>query len=265
MSSSPVLLKRSGQLAILMLDRPDRANVLDLAMSEALIDAIAQVANDVAQGAVRAVLVRANGRQFCAGGDIADFVTARGRLAEFLDRHIPPLHRAIHTLATLPVPVVSALNGPIGGGGIGLALAADIVIAAESMKLRGGYSAIGLTPDAGGSWFLARRVGAARAKEIFLTNEVLSARECLAIGAVSRVVADADLQAQALALAETLARNATASLGRIKTLFDGVARRTLKEQLDLEHQCMVASGLTADATEGTSAFAEKRGPVFTGR
>jgi len=260
--SDSVLLERAGAVALLTLNRPDRANVLDLETGRALVDCIERLAADTG---VRAVLLRARGRQFCAGGNIADFVEGRADLAGLLDRTIPPLHRAIHTLATLPVPVVSALNGPIGGGGIGLALCADIVLAAESMKLRGGYSAIGLTPDAGSSWLLARRVGAARAKEIFLINEPLTARECLAIGAVSRVVADDALQAHALALVEALAAGATAALGRTKVLLDGAAGRSLEAQLEVEHRGMVASGATADAAEGVTAFLEKRKPLFIGR
>ena len=257
--SDAVLLERRDHVAVITLNRPDRANVLDFELSPVLIAAIDTVAAD---RSVRAVLLQARGRQFCAGGNIADFVSGLDDLPGLLDRHIPPLHDAIHRLATLPVPVVSALNGPIGGGGIGLALCADIVIAAESMKLRGGYSAIGLTPDAGGSWFLARRVGAARSKEIFFTNEALTAAQCLAIGAVSQVVPDAELAARANALVDALARGASGSLARIKALVDGAEQRSLREHLAQEHRCMVESGATADAREGVVAFREKRAPRF---
>ena len=260
--SDSVLLEREGAVALLTLNRPERANVLDLETGRALVDCIERLAADKG---VRAVLLRARGRQFCAGGDIADFVDAGGDLSGLPDRPTPPLHRATHTLAPLPVPVVSALNGPVGGGGIGLALCADIVLAAESMKLRGGYTAIGLTPDAGSSWLLARRVGAARAKEIFLTNQPLTARECLAIGAVSQVHPDAELEARARELVEALAEGATAALARTKALLDGAAGRPLEAQLEIEHRGMVASGATADAEEGVKAFSAKRSPMFIGR
>ena len=260
--SAHVLLEHDQGLAVITLNQPDRANVLDLPTSAALIDAVGRVAADES---VRAVLLRARGRQFCAGGDITDFGRAGDELAAMLDRHIPALHRAIHTLATLPVPVVSALNGPIGGGGIGLALCADIVVAAASMKLRGGYSAIGLTPDVGSSWLLARRVGQARAKEIFFTNETLDARECLTLGVVSRVVPDAELAETALALARKLARGATGSLRRIKHLVDGAHAASLEQQLALEHRYMVESGSSADAREGVAAFVERREPRFGGK
>jgi len=259
MPSDAVLLDHCDGVATITLNRPDRANVLDFEMAPALIAAVDAVAADPR---VRAVLLRAEGRQFCAGGNIADFVAAVAELPQLLDQHIPPLHAAIYQLATLPVPVVSALNGPIGGGGIGLALCADVVIAAESMKLRGGYSAIGLTPDAGGSWFLTQRVGAARAKEIFFTNEVLTAQQCLAAGVVSQVVADDALAARAVALVTALARGARGSLARIKSLVDSAQRDTLHEHLQLEHREMVASAGTADAREGVTAFAQKRPPRF---
>lgn len=257
--SSAVLLDRRDGIAVITLNRPERANVLDLELSAALIAAVDAVAEDTS---VRALLLRAEGRHFCGGGDIGDFVKARHDIGSLLDTHIPPLHRAIARLAGLPVPVVSALNGPIGGGGIGLALCADVVLAAESMKLRGGYSAIGLTPDAGASWFLARRVGAARAKEIFFTNAPLSAQRCLDWGIVSAVWPDAELAERATALVASLARGATGALGRAKWLVDNAALHSLAEHLDHEHRAMVVSGRTADAVEGVTAFAEKRVPVF---
>lgn len=256
---TPLLLDYRDNVAVLTLNRPDHANVLDATMSAALIAAIDAVA---ANGSVRAVLLQARGRQFCGGGNIVDFAGEIDQLGDLLARGIPRLHRAIHRLATLALPVISALNGPIGGGGIGLALCADIVLAAESMKLRGGYSAIGLTPDVGASWFLARRIGAARTKEIFFTNAPLSARECLALGIVSRVCPDAELAQQAFELAASLARSAAGSLARIKLLADGAHARTLAEQLDLEQRFMVESGRSADAAEGVNAFMQKRPPRF---
>lgn len=257
--SPAVLLDRRDGIAFVTLNRPDRANVLDLEMSAALIAAVDGLVDDPS---LRAVLLQARGRHFCAGGDIGDFVHSIGDLGSLLDTHIPPLHRTMLRLATLPVPVVSALNGPIGGGGIGVALCADVVLAAESMKLRGGYSAIGLTPDVGSSWFLTRRAGEARAKEILFTNEPLTAQQCLQCGIVSQVLPDGELEARATALVTSLARSATGSMARIKVLVDGASQRTLAQQLDLEHRYMVESGRSADAIEGVTAFSEKRAPVF---
>lgn len=256
----PVLLECHGNVAYITMNRPERANAIDLESSAALIESIDAVAGDAA---VRAVVLRAVGRQFCAGGNIDAFVQAGAGLPAMLDELIPPLHAALYKLATLPVPVISAVNGPIGGGGIGLALCADIVLAAESMKLRGGYSAIGLTPDAGSSWFLTRRVGAMRAKQIFFTNTPLSAQQCLELGVVTEVLADVLLASRTQALAEMLARSATSALGRIKRLVDGAGERSLQAQLELEHRLMVESAASAHAGEGVAAFVEKRPPKFS--
>jgi 2-(1,2-epoxy-1,2-dihydrophenyl)acetyl-CoA isomerase len=175
------------------------------------------------------------------------------------------LGESVRALAALPVPVVSAVQGAVAGGGIGLALCADVVLAAESMRLRGGYTAIGLTPDLGASWFLTRRAGEARAKEIFFQNRAFTAKECLALGIVDAVHPDALLGAEAQALARRLADGATAALGRAKLLVDGAAGRTLEQHLALEQGSMVASARTDDSREGLAAFLEKRNPKFTGR
>lgn len=255
----PILLDMHGHVATITLNRPEKANAIDLESSRALIEIIDKVA---ATPSIRAVLVRAIGRQFCAGGSIDFFVQAGAELPETLDALLGPLHAALYKLATLPVPVISAINGPVGGGGIGLALCADIVLAAESMKLRGGYSAIGLTPDVGASWFLTRRIGAMRAKQIFFTNNLLSSQQCLELGIVSEIVPDDQLAAHAVTLAETLAQGATGALGRIKCLVDGAHERSLEVQLQMEHRLMVESATSPQAIEGIAAFLEKRAPRF---
>lgn len=256
-----VLLHVEDAVAHITLNRPEQANVLDEDTSRRLIDAIHQVADRCAAGQVRAVLLSARGPQFCAGGDIRRFA-ASGDLAGLLDRGIPPLHAAIHTLATLPAPVISAVNGPVGGGGIGLALCADIVLAARSMKLRGGYSAIGLSPDVGVSWFLTRLVGPMVAKRILLTNTVLSAEDCLQAGLVAELHDDEALLPAAQALARSLAKGATGSLARVKALVDQAGTHGLQQQLVMEHLSMVACGAGAEAREGVQAFLEKRAPRF---
>ena len=254
-----VLLERRYHIAFITLNRPDKGNVLDHMMSDALVRVIDIVTED---SSLRAVLLQAAGPRFCVGGAIEGFVEAGPRMAEMLAQQIPPIHAAIQRLAQLPLPVVSAVNGPVGGGGIGLALCADIVLAAESMKLRGGYSAIGLTPDLGGSWFLTRLVGPMMAKRILFANESWSSQQCLAAGIVSEVHADDVLSAEAQAFVRFLAQSATGSLGHIKRLVDGAAQRTLGQQLELECRCMIESGSREDAQEGVRAFAEKRTPRF---
>lgn len=259
--SDSVLLERQSGVAIVTLNRPDQANVLSDGVARGLVDVIDTIAGDVS---VRCILVTGRGRHFCAGGNIADFASAGEDLGSGIGSFLPDLQRAIMRLASLPVPVISALNGPVGGGGIGVALCADIVLAAESMKLRGGYSAIGLTPDVGVSWFLTRLVGPMRAKQILFTNVAWDARRCLAAGIVAEVYPDDQLQGAALELATRLSQGAAGSLARIKDLVDGVSHRSFAEQLDLEVRYMGESASGADAREGVKAFMEKRPPRFSG-
>lgn len=263
--SESIELHWEGEQATVVLNQPDRANVLDAAAATALARIARTLDDRAAAGRLRAVLLHGRGPQFCGGGDIQEFITAGDQLSASLDRGIPPLHDAIHALATLPVPVVSAVNGPLGGGGIGLALVADIVLASDTAKLRGGYSAIGLSPDVGVSWALTRLVGPMCAKQILFTNRSFSAQECLAMGLFAEVLPADELLPAAKRLAEQLARGATVSLARIKMLVDGAPARSLREQLALEHQGMVECGASADAAEGVRAFVDKRAPCFKGR
>ncbi|MFC7518022.1 enoyl-CoA hydratase-related protein [Herbaspirillum sp. GCM10030257] len=258
--SDPVLCDLRNGVAIITLNRPDAGNAID----EAFGIAFAAVVDKLAvRDGVRAVLLTGSGRMFCVGGDIAEMLQTTDLPAQ-MQAGIPRLHAAVSQLAELPCPVITALNGPVGGGGIGLALCGDIVLAAQSMKLRGGYSAIGLSPDLGASWQLARRAGAAQAKRILFLNQPVSAEECLAFGLVDAVHPDERLAEEAHALAARLAAGATASFGRIKQLVDCAVTRSLQEQLALEERYMIASAGSQDGREGVRAFMEKRSPVFRG-
>jgi 2-(1,2-epoxy-1,2-dihydrophenyl)acetyl-CoA isomerase len=260
--TGPVSLEVKEGVARLVLDRPDSGNALDVAMKDALAAAVERVARD---HTVRAVLLAAAGRSFCVGGDIGAMRGSGPRLPEWIDGMAGALGDVVLALARLPVPVVSAVQGPVAGGGIGLALCADAVLAGEAMRLRGGYTGIGLTPDLGASWFLARRAGPARAKEVLFQNRALTAAECLSWGLVDAVHPDTLLAAEADALARRLAAGATLAVGRAKALVDGAADRTLEEHLVREREAMVASAGTEDAREGLAAFLEKRPPRFGGR
>ncbi|RJG04475.1 enoyl-CoA hydratase-related protein [Noviherbaspirillum sedimenti] len=257
--SECVLTTINAGIGSIVLNRPDKANALDQASVAALRNAIDRICAD---RSVRVVLIRATGKTFCSGGDISNFKSNIDGLAPMLEGLLGPLNEVILKLANMPVPVISVLNGPVGGGGIGLALVADFVLAAQSMKLRGGYSAIGLTPDVGSSWFLTRRVGPARAREIFILNRPVNADDCLASGVVDAIYPDDQLAFEADKLAESIAAGAAKSIARIKALVNGASQRTLHEQLALEREYMVASGDSADAREGITAFLEKRAPRF---
>ena len=261
MAGEVLTVIRDG-VAKITLNRPEIGNAIDDGLGRALGESVERIAADPG---VRAVLLTGAGRMFCAGGDIAGMRAGVDVLAANMEQNLQPLHDTMLRLARLPVPVISALNGPLGGGGIALALCADIVLAAASMKLRGGYSAIGLSPDLGASWFLTQRVGPVRAREILFLNRSLDAAECLALGIVSAVHADDRLADEAEALAVRLAGAATQSLAKIKRLTEVAQSQSLEAHLAMERDGMIASARTADAREGITAFIEKRAPSFTGR
>lgn len=258
-ADSVVITENHLGIVSITLNRPGKANALDLETSKAFTEAIDTVCSD---NTVRVIVLKGSGKIFCAGGDIATFTKDANHLPAMMASMLGTLHEAMLKLSSLRVPVISVLNGPVGGGGIGIALCADFVLAAESMKLRGGYSAIGLTPDAGSSWFLTKRAGAALAKEIFFLNRPLDATQCLSHGIVDAVYPDDRLLPEAEDLALRLSRAASGSIARIKHLVDGAHQRTLQEHLALERDYMVVSAASSEAREGISAFMEKRTPVF---
>lgn len=254
-----VLWRVEDGVGHIVLNRPEAANALNAESSRALCAAI----KEAATADIGAVLVSSRGKQFCAGGDVQDFVSRQGDLDRFIEGLLETMHPAIHTLATLTVPVVSAIQGSVGGAGISLALCADVVLASPAMKLRGAYSAIGLCPDLGASYYLSRRAGGARAKTILMTNRAIAADECLRWGLVDEIH-DADrLPGAANELAMLLARSATGSLGFIKRLCDDAFAHDLGTHLRREREALLHCAVSNDASEGVRAFVEKRMPQFT--
>lgn len=243
----------------IVLSRPERANSISRSASRALVRAI----DEVLDAAPRAVLLAAQGRVFCAGGDISEFAEAGDGLAELVDDVLGPLHPALHRLADGPAPVVAAVNGPIGGAGVGLALCADFVLATPALKLRTGYAAIGLSPDLGASYFLMRRVGAVRARQWLMLSDAIDAQQCLAHGAVDVLHPQAELDAAAEALVHRLAQGSPDSLASIKRLCAGAGEGGLAAHLDLEHQLLSACARGANAREGVRAFLAHRPPRFS--
>lgn len=251
----------AGDIGRIVLRRPERANAIGRASGLALVRAIDEV---IAQ-APRAILLTGEGRVFCAGGDIDEFVAARDALPALVDDILELLHPALLRLSNQPAPLVVAVNGAVGGAGVGLALCGDFVLAAESMKLRTGYAAIGLSPDAGASYFLARRVGPVRARQLLMLSDAIDSRQCLAWGAVDALHPDTELPAAAEALVARLAQGASASFAGIKALCAGAPARPLDEHLAMERKLLRERAGSADAREGVTAFVEKRAPRFTGR
>ncbi|MDH6168320.1 2-(1,2-epoxy-1,2-dihydrophenyl)acetyl-CoA isomerase [Variovorax boronicumulans] len=245
----------------IVLKRPGSANALTSASGRTLARAI----DEVLEQQPRAILLTGEGRAFCAGGDIDEFVAAGERLPELVNDLLDQLHPALLRLSANPAPLVVAVNGPAGGAGVGLALCGDFVLAAESMKLRTGYASIGLSPDAGASYFLSRRVGPVRAQQWLMLSEAIDSQRCLASGAVDAVYPDAELAAASEALVARLAAGASASFAGIKALCGGAPARPIEAHFAMEQRLLRERAGSADAREGVAAFVAKRAPRFTGR
>lgn len=212
-----------------------------------------------------AIVLGAEGPLFCAGGDIEEFAAAGDDLPAYVDEVLGVLHPALLRLAGAPAPLVSAVSGAVAGAGIGLALCADFVLAAPAMTLRSGYAGIGLSPDLGSSWFLARRIGPVRAHQVLVLGEPLDARRCLEWGAVDVIHPEAELGPASETLARRLASGARGTSAAIRALCAGLPGRGLREQLQLEHEHLRRTAGTADARERITVFIEDRRRRAAGR
>lgn len=244
----------------IVLNRPEHHNALGRSNAPALVQAI----SGVLAGQPRVIVIEGRGPIFCAGGDIREFVAVGDRLDDLVDEILDELLPGYLQLAQATCPIVSVVGGPVGGAGVGLALCGDFVLASDTMKLRTGYAAIGLSPDVGASYFLSRRVGAVRAQQWLMLSDPIDARQCLAAGAVDQVYPSAELEAAGQALVRRLCASAPASLAAMKRLALEGPALSLSAYLSLEQQLLKACARTADAREGTSAFVAKRQPVFRG-
>ncbi len=259
-----VLYAVDGGVATITMNRPDALNALSMQLTRDLAAAIRQAAADGA----RCVVLAANGRAFCAGGDLREMKTlgdSEGRPEAFLEEPLGALHAVVRLIRETPVPFVAAVNGVCAGAGTNIALACDIVIAADDATFREAFVRIGLSPDCGGTFFLPRAVGEKVAAELFMTGDAVDADRAAQIGMINRVVPAGDLAGEASAMAAKLAAGPTGALGRIKRMLNASASNTLEQQLALEHECQVESGRSADFREGVAAFFDKRAPSFTGR
>ncbi|MGH9703429.1 MAG: enoyl-CoA hydratase/isomerase family protein, partial [Candidatus Acidiferrales bacterium] len=203
-SNAPVLIEEhSGAIAILRMNRPERLNALNVELGRAIAEALARAAKDPA---IRAVVLTGVGRGFCAGGDLALLYDVRKRnAAPELEKLLLAGKEICLTICDMPKPVVAAINGPAAGGGMNLALSCDIRIASDQASFSEAFARLGLYPDFGGTYYLPRLVGSARAAELFYTAETLSAADALRMGIVSHVVPQDRLEAETQALAERLA------------------------------------------------------------
>lgn len=262
MEEAPILSSMRGNYRIITLNRPQRLNSFNEAMHAALQKALDEAASDTN---CRAVLLTGAGRGFCAGQDLSDRNVSgdkRPDLGYTVETFYNPLIRKIKSLA---VPTVCAVNGVAAGAGANIALACDLVIAARSAKFVQSFAKIALTPDSGGSWFLPRLAGAARARGLAMLAEPLSAEIAESWGVIWKMVEDAALITEAENICAQLASGPTAALVETRHVLEASENNTLNEQLELERNKLAMLGAADDYAEGVKAFMEKRSANFSAR
>ena len=261
MSYQHILFDTTNGIARLTLNHPEKLNSLTAAMHGEIRDALNHVKRELG---VRVLLLTGTGRGFCAGQDLADSaIAANGSdLGAAVEKHYAPL---VRTLRALPLPIVCAVNGVAAGAGANLALACDIVLAKHSASFIQPFCKLGLLPDTGGTYFLPRLVGTARAMGLAMLGTKLSAQQAAAWGLIWKCVADEDFEAELQALLSALVAAPTLALAQIKQAIYSSASSTLDEQLDFERDSMRELGQSHDYHEGVDAFLNKRTPEFHGR
>ena len=257
-----ILFEIDQGVATITLNRPDVLNSFNRRMAIEVREALSSVTSN---GDVRAVLLTGAGRAFCAGQDLAEASPKEGPAPDLGDIVARGYNPIVRTLRQLDKPVVCAVNGIAAGAGANLAFACDFVLAASEASFVQSFSKIGLVPDTGGTFFLPRLVGMARATALMMLADKVSAAEAATIGLIHRVVEGGRLMEEAMGLARDLAKRPTRGLGLIKRALNASATNGLDEQLALEAQLQAEAGSTADYREGVKAFLEKRPPVFVGR
>ncbi len=262
MSYETLKFSVAGPVATITLNRPDAANSLNLQMGNDLLAVANRCTSDPA---IRAVILTAEGRMFCGGGDVGGFAKADNP-GELLRGITTGLHAAIARFQRMDAPLVIAVNGVAAGAGMSIAASGDFVLAAESAKFTMAYTGIGLSPDGSSTYFLPRLVGPMKAKALMMRNPLLTAADALEMGLVSEVVADDQLMAAATELATELAAGPTRAYGEVKRLVAASLHSSLDAQMERETRAIAElANNTEDARAGINAFVAKEKPVFNGR
>jgi len=264
MTYTCLLYEAKDGIATLTLNRPERLNALGDTLREDFLDALTRTA---ANPDVRVMIVTGAGKGFCAGGDVKAMNEAKetGRERPLLDKIAPSRDRALLAMRDAPQPIIAAVNGAAAGAGMNLALGCDIRIASTAAKFSQAFVKRGLHPDWGGTYFLPRAVGMARAAELIFTGDVIDAAEAVRIGLVSRVVSPEELMPAALELARKIAAGPPVAIRLAKRAIYKNAESDLRSALEFETFAQNACFDTEDAREGIRAFVDKRAPIFRGK
>ena len=262
MAAASILYEARQGVARITLNRPEVLNSFDAAMSLSLQQILAEVTRDVT---LRAVYLTGAGRAFCAGQDLTEATSEAAGIVDFGARVRNLYNPLVLALRRMPKPVVCAVNGVAACAGANLALACDIVIAAEAAAFLQAFVKIGLVPDTGGTWSLPRLVGSAQAAALMLLGEKLPAARALELGLIYQVCPGAELETVGFGLAAQLATQPTYALSLIKQLLAVSSHNSLEQQLELEAEYQALAGRSEDYAEGVRAFLEKRKPTFTGK
>lgn len=260
-----IQIGQEGAVRTLTLNRPAALNACTSTMLVELREALAAAASDEQ---TRCVLITGAGRAFCAGQDLSDPLVAPDEtqppknLGHMLEHFYNPMLLA---LRAMPVPVIAAVNGVAAGSGANLALACDLVLAAESASFIQAFTRIGLAPDSGGTWLLPRLVGRARAMQLAMLGDKLPAAEAAAMGLIARCVPDAELPSQAMAMAQRLAAMPAQALVETRRAMDEGLTMSFEQALAAEAALQSRLGYAADYNEGVAAFKAKRAPRFSDR
>jgi 2-(1,2-epoxy-1,2-dihydrophenyl)acetyl-CoA isomerase len=251
----------TDRVARIELSRADAWNSLDQRMGRALREAASRLSAGASAGEVRVGVIAAKGKAFSVGGDLREFAGAGDRAAQ-VRTTADELHAALTTLRSLAIPLISVIQGTAAGGGLGIALSGDIVLAASEAKLVMAYTASGLTPDCGLTWVIPRRVSWVRAMDLALTNRVLTGEQAAAWGLVSRAVPSQDLAAEVGNVVNALRGGSPGALADAKRLMAQSHERTIIEEMDLEAATIAKVIVEPDGVEGIDAFLAKRAPVY---
>lgn len=258
-----VHVTRHGDVAVLALNHPEIVNALSAEMAGGALRALDFVARP--DNGFRALVITGEGRGFCSGANLMEGLGGAAGIPAAIDARLDTLYYPLlRALRDLPIPIVTAVNGPAVGIGMSLALMGDLVVAARSAFFQLSFARIGLVPDGGATWLLPRMIGLARARELSFLAEPLAAEKALEWSLINRVYPDGALLGEAIKLAETLARGPRVALAAMRRLFWESPQNSYEAQLELERQCQREAGGTQDFIEGIGAFLQKRPPEFRG-